>query len=47
MLVLALLFTGAWLSVKMLIREKNREEAQFRSDVISQILALEREERRE
>lgn len=41
MLVLALLFTGAWLSVKMLIKEKNREEAQFRSDVISQILALE------
>ncbi len=41
MVVLALLFTGAWFSVKMLIKEKNREEAQFRSDVIAQILALE------
>ena len=41
MVVLALLFTGAWLSVKMLIKEKNREEAQFRSEVIAQILALE------
>lgn len=41
MVVLALLFTGAWFSVKMLIKEKNREEAQFRSDVIAQILAHE------
>ena len=41
MVVLALLFTGALLSVKMLIKEKNREEAQFRSEVIAQILALE------
>jgi two-component system heavy metal sensor histidine kinase CusS len=41
MLVLALLFTGAWASVKMLIKEKNAEEARFRGDVIAQILALE------
>jgi two-component system heavy metal sensor histidine kinase CusS len=41
MVVLALLFTGAWLSVKMLIKEKNREEAQYRSNVIAQILARE------
>ena len=41
MVVLALLFAGAWVSVKMLMKEKNREEAQFRSNVVAQILALE------
>ncbi len=41
MLMLALLFTGAWLSVKMLMKEKNFEELQFRGNVIAQILALE------
>ena len=41
MLMLGLLFTGAWLSVKMLMKEKNLEELQFRGDVIAQILALE------
>lgn len=41
MLVLALLFAGAGASVKMLIQEKNHEEAQFRSGVIAQILAFE------
>ncbi len=41
MIVLALLFAGAWLSVKMLIKEKNREEALYRSNVIAQILELE------
>ena len=41
MLMLALLFTGAWLSVKMLMKEKNYEELQFRGNVIAQILALE------
>ncbi len=41
MLMLALLFSGAWLSVKMLMKEKNYEELQFRGNVIAQILALE------
>ena len=41
MVVLAALFTGAWLSVKMMIKEKNAEDAQFRANVIAQILALE------
>lgn len=41
MLMLGLLFTGAWLSVKMLMKEKNLEELQFRGNVIAQILALE------
>lgn len=41
MLMLALLFSGAWLSVKMLMKEKNFEELQFRGNVIAQILALE------
>lgn len=41
MLVLAALFAGAWLSVKMMIREKNAEDARFRGSVIAQILALE------
>ena len=41
MVVLALLFAGAWASVRMLIKEKNQEEAQYRSNVIAQILARE------
>jgi len=41
MLMLGLLFSGAWLSVKMLMKEKNLEELQFRGNVIAQILALE------
>lgn len=41
MLMLGLLFTGAWFSVKMLMKEKNLEELQFRGNVIAQILALE------
>ena len=41
MLMLGLLFTGAWLSVKMLMKDKNFEELQFRGNVIAQILALE------
>jgi two-component system, OmpR family, heavy metal sensor histidine kinase CusS len=41
MLMLALLFSGAWFSVKMLMKEKNFEELQFRGNVIAQILALE------
>ncbi len=41
MLMLGLLFSGAWLSVKMLMKEKNYEELQFRGNVIAQILALE------
>ncbi len=41
MFVLAALFLGAWLSVKMMIKEKNAEDARFRGSVIAQILALE------
>lgn len=41
MIVLAALFVGAWLSVKMMIKEKNAEDARFRGSVIAQILALE------
>jgi two-component system, OmpR family, heavy metal sensor histidine kinase CusS len=41
MAVLAALFVGAWLSVKMMIKEKNAEDARFRGSVIAQILALE------
>ncbi len=43
MLVLAALLTGGWLSVKMLITEKNIEEAQFRAGVIAKILTHEAE----
>ena len=43
MLVLAALLTGGWLSMKMLIIEKNIEEAQFRASVIAKILTHEAE----
>ena len=41
MVMLAALFVGAWLSVKMMITQKNAEDARFRGNVIAQILELE------